>query len=30
LGWLLGWRNCFGMGFVIAQNVLRFLGTFIH
>jgi hypothetical protein len=21
---------CFGMGFVIASNVLHFLGTFIH
>ncbi len=21
---------CFGMGFVVAQNVLKFLGTFIH
>jgi len=21
---------CFGMGFAIAQNVLHFLGTFIH
>ncbi len=21
---------CFGMGFAIAMNVLKFLGTFIH
>lgn len=29
IDWFI-WGVCMGMGWAIAQNVLHFLGTFIH